>query len=321
MKIQTKNYSFVSKFDEVPIHGICLVPERPIGILQMVHGMCEHKERYLPFMENMAKRGYITLMHDNRGHGKSVKADEDIGYFYDSMENGFVGDIHKVTQQIRREYPGLPLILYGHSMGSLAARVYLRNHDDEIDGLIISGCPSYNELVPIALRLIRMLKKRKGEHYRSKLAQKMVLGSFENRFRREHRKHAWLAAKESVAEEFDKDELCTFTYTLNGFETLLDLEYITYKAIGYQMENEDLPILFVSGADDPCYVNEKKWKQAISRLLELGYHDVQEIRYDNMRHEIHNEVDNELVFDDLDKFCRKVMEGVKNDKMNRNHSI
>lgn len=307
MDVRIKTYSFESKFDHVPIHGVCMIPEKPIAILQMVHGMCEHKNRYLSFMRTMAEKGYITVMHDNRGHGESVKQQDDIGYCYDAMEAGLVADVYKVSQQMKKEYPGLPLILYGHSMGSLITRTYLRNHDSVIDGLIVSGCPSYNDMVPLALWMVRCMSKILGVRHRSPMLQKMVLGGFESRFKNEGRKNAWLAVKESVAEEFCKDPLCMFTYTLNGFETLLNLEYITYRAIGYQMENEKLPILFASGMDDPCYINEHRWKQAIDRMLQLGYQDVREIRYENMRHEIHNEDGNDQVFDDLDAFCQEVV--------------
>lgn len=308
MSVQVRKFSFESKFDQVPIRGICMVPDNPIGIIQMVHGMCEHKQRYVSFMQNLANRGYIVLMHDNRGHGESLKRETDIGYCYGSKEVGFVGDIHRISTQIKAQYPGLPLILYGHSMGSLAVRAYLRNHDDEIDGLIIAGSPSYNDFVPAGLWLLKLLKRFIGEQYRSSFVQKLVLGNFEQRFRAENRKYAWLAANETVGEEFAKDSLCTFTYTVNGFETLLNLQYITYRAIGYQMENEKLPILFVSGEEDPVYINESKWNHAIKRMRELGYDDIQEIRYSNMRHEIHNEKENEKVFDDMDAFCKKVVD-------------
>ncbi len=307
MDIQVRKYSFESKFDGVVIRGVCMIPEKPVAILQMVHGMCEHKNRYLSFMRTMAEKGYITVMHDNRGHGESVKQQDDIGYCYDSMEAGLVADVYKVSQQMKKAYPGLPLILYGHSMGSLIARTYLRNHDNVIDGLIVAGGPSYNSMVPLALWVVRCVKKMLGARRRSLIMQNVVLGGFQSRFMKEGGKYAWLAANQSVAEEFCKDPLCTFTYTLNGFETLLNLEYITYRAIGYQMENERLPILFVSGMDDPCYVNESGWKQAIERMLQLGYQDVREIRYENMRHEIHNEIDNAQVFDDLDMFCQNVV--------------
>lgn len=310
MEITTRTFSFTSKWDGVKIHGICMIPEKPIGIFQMVHGMCEHKERYLSFMSWMAQRGYITLIHDNRGHGMSIKEEGDIGYCYSSMDKGFIEDIYQVTKNIRREYPELPLILYGHSMGSLAVRSYLRKHDDAIDGLIVSGCPGYNDGVPFGKLLVAIMTKILGERYRSSFVQKMVLGSFERRFWKEKRKSAWLAAKESVAKEFEKDELCTFTYTLNGFRTLLNLESQTYKGKGYQVKNSSLPILFLSGEDDPCYISERKWYQAIYRMHDLGYEQTTAIRFEGMRHEIHNEEDNQLVYEEIDAFCRDFVIGI-----------
>lgn len=307
MNTKKRKFSFVSRYDNVPVRGICIIPENPVGILQMVHGMCEHKGRYLSFMKNMAERGYITLMHDCRGHGESLKEKEDIGYCYPSVEKGYIEDVYWLTRRMKKEYPDLPVVLYGHSMGSLAVRAYLRRHDDVIDGLIVSGSPSYNNLVPIARLGLKWMKMCLGERYRSGFLQQVVNGGFESRFSKEHRSNAWLAAKESVAEEFEKDDMCIFTYTLNGFETLLNLEYITYCAGGYSVRNSELPILFVSGKDDPCYINERKWKQSIERMYELGYKHVESIRYEGMRHEIHNEEENEKVYDEIDRFCKKAI--------------
>ncbi len=311
MNIQIKKFSFISPLDQVPIHGICMIPERPIGIFQMVHGMCEHKGRYEVFIRNMAARGFVTVMHDCRGHGESLKENSDLGYCYESMENGYVADIYRISCQIKKEYPGLPLILYGHSLGSLAVRVFLRNHDDLIDGLILAGSPAYNNWLPLVLRLIRITKKRHGDRYCFPLAQKMLTGQYDKPFRHENRLNAWLAAKKSVAEEFAKDELCNFAYTMNAYEMILNMLYITYRAIGYQMKNDKLPILFISGMDDPCYGDERKWKQMIKRMSDLGYQNVREKRYENMRHEIHNEEENEKVFDYFETFCKEIIEKQK----------
>lgn len=306
MKITRRTFSFVSGYDGVPIHGICYVPEQPVAIIQMVHGMCEHKERFESFMEKMAQNGYVALMHDNRGHGQSVKQAEEIGYCYEAGAEGYVEDIYAVTRKIRKEFPGLPLVLYGHSMGSLGVRAYLQWHDRAVDGLIVSGCPSYNDGVPFGKMLVCMLAAVKGWKYRSKWMQNLVLGSFEWRFRAEKRKNAWLAAKPEVAEEYGRDPLNTFTYTLNGMKTLLDLEWITYKAGRYACQNPDLPVLFLSGYDDPCYISERKWEQAVERLRKLGYSDIVEIRYPGMRHEIHNEEENDRVFADIASFVSMI---------------
>lgn len=304
MDIMVRTFSFVSKWDGVTIHGTCMIPERPIGILQMVHGMCEYEGRYHSFMHHMAEKGYVTLMHDNRGHGRSVKAKEDIGYCYESMEKGFVEDIYAVTRYIRREYPELPLTLYGHSMGSLAVRAYLRKYDDAVDGVIISGCPGYNDAVPLAKWFVKIMMKCKGSRYQSSLMQRLVLGGFERPFRKEKRKYAWLAANKNVAQEFMDDSLCCFTYTLDGFLTSLNLEMLTYKAKRYEVKNPNLPILFLSGKDDPCYINDKKWYQAIDRLHNLGYEQTIAMRFPGMRHEIHNEAEQELIYSEIDDFFK-----------------
>ena len=303
MDINKKKYSFVSRYDQVTIHGMCMIPENPKGIIQFVHGMNEHKERFYPFMEKMTQRGYITLIHDNRGHGESVKDERDIGYCYPAKEKGYVEDIYRATKNIRRAYPGLPVILYGHSMGSLAVRAYLKEHDDVVDGLVVGGCPSYNDGVPFGILLVNVLAAWKGERFRFDWMQGLVVNQFERRFRNEGRKSAWLAVKESVAEQFGKDPLCQFTYTMNGLLTLLHLEWIVYKQAGYQMHQPELPILFLSGEEDPCYINKKKWKQGVYRMTELGYENVEAILFENMRHEIHNEEENEKVFDALQEFA------------------
>ena len=159
MQFQKRRFSFISKYDQVRIHGICLIPDKPIAVLQMVHGMNEYKERYLSLMEKMAEKGYITVMHDNRGHGESVMDKKDIGYCYASMEKGYVEDIYNVTVYLRRCYPELPLVLYGHSMGSLGTRAYLQKHDDAIDGLILSGSPCYFPFVPVGSVVVRILAR------------------------------------------------------------------------------------------------------------------------------------------------------------------
>ena len=134
------------------------------------------------------------------------------------------------------------------------------------------------------------------------------MNSFERRFQKEGRKGAWLAVREEVAEKFNQDVLCQFTYTMNGILTLLHLEWIVYKEAGYLVQNPELPILFLSGEDDPCYINNRKWRKAVNRLSNLGYEDIHAILFENMRHEIHNEVERGKVFEELDQFVKRVIE-------------
>ena len=300
--ITTKNYSFGSK-DGVTIHGICMIPENPVAILQMVHGMNEHKERYLGFMEKMAEKGYVTLMNDNRGHGASINNEDDLGYCYESMDKGMVEDTYGATMHIKKLYPDLPLILYGHSMGSLIVRAYLKKHDDAIDGLVVAGSPSYENAVPFGKVLVKLMTAVRGERYRSKFVNKLAVGSFDRPFLMEKRKYAWLTTDREVSEAFAADPLCTFIYTLNGYRTLLNLETVVYKDKDYNVSNENMPIMFYSGKNDPCYINEKKWNASMQHLRKLGYKNVNGMMFDDMRHEIHNEPDKQIVFNEIDRFC------------------
>lgn len=83
-----------SEADGLDISVLAVVPdETPYrGILQLVHGMSEYKERYLPFMEYMAKKGYVCVIHDHRGHGKSVRALDDLGYMYGGGADAILKD-------------------------------------------------------------------------------------------------------------------------------------------------------------------------------------------------------------------------------------
>ena len=114
--MSTKYESFIeSEADGLDISVLAVVPtDQPYrGILQLVHGMSEYKERYLPFMEYMAKRGYVCIIHVHRGHGKSVRAAEDLGYMYGGGAEALLKDIEVVNRQVRSALPELPLILFG----------------------------------------------------------------------------------------------------------------------------------------------------------------------------------------------------------------
>ena len=132
-------FSIASHHDNLQLSVLAVCPEKPKAVVQMAHGMCEHKERYLSFMRFLAAHGYAAFLNDHRGHGESVLDQADLGYFYDGGARALIDDMHLLTEHIRGEYPSLPIALFGHSMGSLAVRCYTKRYDKEISSLIVCG--------------------------------------------------------------------------------------------------------------------------------------------------------------------------------------
>ncbi len=289
--------------DGLELDILLIKPEGKIkGIVQISHGMAEHKERYKPFMEYLASCGYIAIIHDHRGHGASVKKDEDLGYFYDEQAEYIVEDLHQITTHIKEQYPDKKLILFGHSMGSMVVRKYIKKYDKDIDKLIVCGSPSRNPYTGLALAVVKILKTFKGEYYRSNLIQKMAFGTYNKNIENPISENAWVCANEETVKEYDKDELNGFVFTLNGFQNLFTLMRDIYGKQGWELNKKELPIFFIAGAEDPVIIRAKDWQKAQNFLKELGYQNVSGKLYSGMRHEILNEKDKKRVFEDVLKW-------------------
>ncbi len=300
--IYKESFLLTSFQDGLVLDVLTIMPEHPKAIVQLSHGMCEHKERYIPFMKYLASLGFGCVIHDHRGHGKSVKTIDDLGYFYENGGPNLVKDLHQITRFIRNQHPGLPFFLFGHSMGSLAVRVYLKHYERELDGLIVCGSPSNNPMAGIGMRLVCFLSRIKGDHARSPLINRLFSESFEKPFQSEGILHAWISKDCSVVEAYNASPYCNFTFTLNGYQALLWLVKNTYSTKGWQIGKPQLPILFVSGKDDPCMISEEKFKESVSFLKKAGYQNVSSKLYPGLRHEILNEKERHLVYRDISSF-------------------
>ena len=160
--------SFKSEADGLEISVMALIPDKKPyrAVVQLVHGMSEHKERYIPFMQYLAKLGYVVVIHDHRGHGKSVKHQDDLGFTYGGGAQAMLQDIRTVNRKIHAYYPELPLILMGHSMGSLAVRAFVAEHDSCVDMLIVCGSPSYNTAMPLGVAIAKTVRAMRRAGYK-----------------------------------------------------------------------------------------------------------------------------------------------------------
>ncbi len=299
--MQLEEFKITSQQDNLELGVSLRIPERPRGILQIVHGMSEHRERYHDFMDYCARQGYVVLIHDHRGHGASIRSEDDLGYFYQNGAENIVEDVHQVTKYLKERFPGLPLNLFGHSMGSLIVRCYMQQYDYEVNSLTVCGSPSKRIGAGMGKILAKFLKIFRGDHHRSKLIQNLAFGDFVRKHPSGKSPNAWIATDEAVVAAYDADPRDGFVFTLNGFEALFSLMQRTYRKNSWTMQNPDVPIFFIAGSDDPCILSKKDFQKAVNFMRERGYQKVSSKLYPGMRHEILNERGKQEVWQDVVK--------------------
>lgn len=293
-------YNIKSNFDSTPIEIMTLVPEKPIGVILMCHGMAEMKERYQNTMRKLADKGYLCIIHDHRGHGNIDK--KDLGYFKDDTGKGIVKDVIQITNEIKKN-TNLPIYLFGHSMGSLVVRCVMKENDDAYAGLIVCGSPSANPMADIAITLTKIISKLKGDRHRSQLLHNLSVGSYT--IKGEEYAHAWITTDKEVQKAYDEDTRCGYTFTCNGFLNLFILMRDCYDVKNWQMKNKNCPIYFIAGEEDPCIGNVDMFNQAVEFMRQRGYTNVTSKLYPYVRHEILNDTCKEEVILDMISFMSK----------------
>lgn len=282
-----ENITIASRADGLPLSVSVIRPEGEVrALVQFAHGMAEHKERYFPLMQYLADAGFACMINDHRGHGASVRSADDLGYFYENGDQALVDDLHQLSEWFRAQIPGKRLILVGHSMGSFAARAFAAKYGSEIDGLILSGSPGYNAAATVALALIDWIGLFRGEHARSRFLDGLLNGGFGKNFPGDS-PFLWLSANRENVSEYDADPLCGFPFTVNGYRALVKLMRAAYDR--KKPIRADLPVWFMSGADDPCAPNEEGFRAAIQNFRDRGSQTADGKMYPGLRHEIFNE--------------------------------
>lgn len=316
MSYEKETRKVISRWDGLELDLLVLVPEEtPKGIFQIHHGMSEYKERYLPFMEYLTEAGYVTAIHDCRGHGKSVKSEEDYGYMYGAGADVLVDDAHQVTEYLKERWPGIPVILFGHSMGSMVVRAYTKKYDRDIDMLIVCGSPGKNDGLKAGEAIAWLQGKVMGENKKSLLLEALSFGAFAKKFAKEKSKFAWCCSDPDVVREYEESSMCGFPFTVNGYQTLFELMEKTYSEKDWVVNHPEIPVLFVAGSDDPCIGGARKFAQAVQLMRRVGYKDTRGKLYPGMRHEILNECDRRKVYADTLRYTeKKLMNGSEKHK-------
>lgn len=268
------------------------------GIIQLAHGMCEHHERYDEFAEFLNNHGYVVFINDHLGFGKSIASYNDLGYF--GEKDGYihlVEDLKQVTDIAKKEYPNLPLILFGHSMGSFLARLYTEKYPDELTAVAYCGTAGLNPACDMGIAVCNVIASVKGGHYRSKFIKKLAFGSYLKRIKNPRTEEDWLSKNEPNIDKYIADPKCGGLLTARGYRDLFTLHKTINRLDWYTSFPLDLPILLVAGEEDPVGSWGKGVKEVYEKLVEANHTDVQINLFPGDRHEILQELDRADVFE------------------------
>lgn len=301
--IKKEEFYFDSRDGEHKLHAIRWIPEaeKPVCILQIVHGMTEYVDRYDDFANYLAERSILVVGDDHLGHGLSVKEGEPYGYFCKhDASTVLVRDEHRLKKMMQEQYPGIPYIILGHSMGSFITRNYLLRYGTGIDGAIVMGTgmqPKPALLFGIVVTTV--LSFIFGADHVSKFVNNAVFGSNDKQEEADGESGSWLSRNEENTRKYEADPLCNFTFTVNGFQALFKLIYNLHDKEKLKKMPMNLPVIFLSGAEDPIGDCGKGVEQVYQSFKEIGMENVQMKLYPKDRHEILNEVDKEDVYADI----------------------
>lgn len=277
--------------------GRVFMPEgKPRGLFHVVHGMTEHIGRYEEVMKIFASYGFICFGYDHLGHGDTVFSPEERGFI--AHEDGWkylVADVKKFSDEMKAEYPDLPYMLLGHSMGSFIVR--LAAPECRPSKLIVMGTGGPNPASGVGLAILNTISALKGEKYVSPFADKLMFGSYNKRFGYDD-EYNWLTRDEAVRAAHAKDEKCQFKFSVSALIDLIKLLDNSNKRDCFASLAKNTHVLLVSGADDPV----GDYGKGVKKVLDMYRKEEVNVRlklYDDYRHEILNDTSREKVIEDI----------------------
>ena len=305
--MRKEEFTFDSRDGKSKIYACAFYPEQePLCILQIVHGMKDRIARYEEFAQYLAGNGILVVGEDHLGHGKT--ATDKKGYFCEKdPATVLVRDVHRLKKIMEEKYPTLPYFLLGHSMGSFIVRNYMTRYGTGIEGAILcgTGTPKKAELL-FGKVLTGIIGKVKGSDYVSKLVDDISTKSYMSGIENAKTEHDWLSTEEATIEKFVNDKLCSgFTFTVNGYHTLYELALRMQEKDNMRKIPKKLPILIVSGTEDPVGNKGLAPKKLYDDYLNLDLTKVVLKLYSGARHEVLHEKNSETVFVDLFNWIEK----------------
>ncbi|MGX1886672.1 alpha/beta fold hydrolase [Streptomyces sp. NPDC055287] len=278
---------------------------RPRALVQIAHGAAEHALRYDRFAQHLVSHGYGVIASDHRGHGATAVGTGGYGVAGEDSWRATVDDLKAVGDQARALHPGVPVVLLGHSLGSMLARDYAQEYPDGLAGLILSG--TFRTLPGAELQeSMADLEAEIAERGRTAPSSYIpaLFSSFNDAY--EHRTgFEWLSRDEAEVDAYAADERCGFAFSAG-----LALDWVHAVRKINDPRNlaripADLPVHIAVGTEDPCNQRMTLVYELLEDFRYLGTEDLTWKGYRGARHEILNETNRDEVQDDLTAWLDK----------------
>ncbi|MDR0220558.1 MAG: lysophospholipase [Lachnospiraceae bacterium] len=300
-----------SRTEERKIHALKWQPEGKVrAIFIIAHGMAEYMDRYDAFATYLAERGVLVAGCDYLGHGWSVGGQAQYGYFCQrDPATVIVRDVHRLKKMFEQEYPGTAQIVMGHSMGSFVVRNYLCRYGAGVDAAILMGTGMPPRLLIMAARLLAGLQALfLGGDKPGTFLNKMTFGGYNKRVKEPESFFSWLSFDGENVRAYDRDPLCGFVFTVNGFQALFALIDRVYKPDSLAKIPARLPVLIVSGREDPVGGYGQGVRRTKTSLQKAGVSDVTMKLYPWGRHEILREAEKMEAYYDIVNWLNEKLE-------------
>lgn len=264
---------------------------QPKMVLQIAHGMTEHIGRYDKLAEALTAQGVVVAGFDLRGHGRN-SGDAHIASFGEGGWEKSLEDMHLFFTELDKRYPGVPHFMLGFSLGSFLLREYLGKYDDRVSGVIILGTGHQPGLVlSIMCTIVKSQIKKSGFDGTTPLVQKLSFETYNQKFKPNRTASDWLCADEAQLDLYIKDELCREHISSGLFWELLSAMKRTGAKDAYRNWRKDMPVLLISGQDDPVGDSGKGVQCVEAAMRKAGMKNVQIKLFPGTRHDLlHEEV-------------------------------
>lgn len=274
-----------------------------IGVIHIFHGMAEHMDRYDALVMSLNQQGYDVIRHNHRGHGPTTNQ-EDLGHI-DSFEQ-VADDAFEIAQTLCTNHEGLPYIIIGHSMGSIIARLFVTKYLDAANGLILSGTGYYSKVTGYTIAsILKIITLLFGKSKRLKWVNNLMYKSLNKKITNPKTVSDWISSDEQYVKKYINDEYTGFLVSNQLiYETVSNINKLN-KQKYIQKMNKAMPILMISGKDDPLG-NYGKGIHRLGKLFKQGRINHVTIQiYKNKRHEILFEREHETIWQHMYDWIQK----------------